>query len=148
MTSLPQLQYRLAIDADIPAMSVIRRSVRENILRDPSKVTIEMYHDYLHHAGRAWVCEYQGKIIGFSYAALADHSIWALFVSPEHEGLGAGKRLLKFACEWLFSQGAKQVQLSTAAGTRADRFYANQGWNRSELPDSRDVKFILPRPIR
>lgn len=146
MSPSPKLQFRPATIADIPAMSMIRLSVRENVLRDPSKVTLKMYHDYLHQDGRAWVCEHHEQIIGFSYAAVADHSIWALFVSPEHESMGVGRHLLELACDWLFSIGAEHVQLTTGAGTRADHFYTQQGWHRSETPDSSEIKFTLPRP--
>lgn len=124
-------------------MSSIRLAVRENILRDPSKVTMQMYRDYLERDGCAWVCELQQKIIGFSYAAVADHSIWALFVDPAHEGLGAGKKLLGLACDWLFAQGAEQIQLSTSKDSRADYFYQAQGWQGIELSASQDVKYIL-----
>lgn len=124
-------------------MSSIRLAVRENILRDPSKVTMQMYRDYLDRDGCAWVCERGQKIVGFSYAAVADHSIWALFVDPEHEGFGAGKKLLSLACDWLFAQGAEQIQLSTSKNSRADYFYQAQGWQRIELTSSQDVKYLL-----
>lgn len=127
MPPSPTFNFRLATVEDIPAMSSIRLAVRENILRDPSKVSLQMYHDYLTRDDCAWVCEQHQKIIGFSYAAIADYSIWALFVDPALESLGAGKKRLDLACEWLFAQDAHQIQLSTTKGTRADRFYLAQG---------------------
>lgn len=145
MSPISTLQFRRATEADIPAMSAIRLSVRENVLSDPSRVTLAMYRDYLEQDGRGWVCEDQDQIIGFAYAARKDHSIWALFVAPEHEAKGAGKQLLKLACEWLFSQGALQIQLDTKAGTRADRFYATQKWQRTATADSLNVKFTLAK---
>jgi GNAT superfamily N-acetyltransferase len=100
-----------------------------------------MCEDYLDKLGRGWVCEIDGRVVGFSYAAKADYSIWALFVLPEFEGRGIGKQLLKLAVDWLFDIGAERVSLSTEANTRADRFYLAQGWRRGEMKDEVEVKF-------
>jgi GNAT superfamily N-acetyltransferase len=143
---MTSLHFRRAVSADIPAMQVIRLAVKENVLNNPARVPAQMYQDYLEQLGRAWVCEEQGKIIGFSYAASADASIWALFVSPEAEGKGAGAPLLRLASDWLFSQGHQKITLGTAAHTRADRFYAKQGWLRGEMKDAVEVLYTLERP--
>lgn len=139
------MTIRLATVDDIPVIMQIRFSVRENVLSDPAKVTAAMCIDYLDRLGRGWVCEQAGKIIGFSYAARADGSIWALFVLPEHEGQGAGKQLLKAATDWLFHEGHSQVVLSTTINTRADRFYATQGWQRGAMKDDVEVFYRLNR---
>ncbi|WP_307719044.1 GNAT family N-acetyltransferase [Massilia glaciei] len=120
--------------------------MRENVLSDPARVTLQMYRDYLDTLGRGWVCEQDGEIVGFSYAAHGDASIWALFVLPECEGRGIARRLLALATDYLFGLGERQVVLSTAADTRADRFYAAQGWARGAMKDDREVFFTLPRP--
>lgn len=138
--------FRQATLSDIEAMSKIRLSVKENVLSNPARVTRQMYEDYLGPLGRGWVCEIDGKIVGFSYAAKEDSSIWALFVLPEYEGRGAGKGLLKLAVEWLFSLGNEEVKLGTAANTRADRFYAAQGWTRGEMKDDVEVWYSLKMP--
>jgi GNAT superfamily N-acetyltransferase len=146
LTAEEQFKLRQATVADIPAMSSIRLSVRENILSDPARVTEQMYYDYLDALGRGWVVESHGKILGFSYAASKDSSIWALFVSPEYEGRGLGARLLASAVDWLFELGNETVQLSTAANTRADKFYCAQGWARHAAEGEKDVRYQLRRP--
>lgn len=83
-------------------------------------------------------------MVGFSYAARDDASIWALFMDRQFEGRGIGRRLLRLAVDWLFEQGADSVHLSTTADTRADRFYARQGWARTVL-DERNATFRLHR---
>lgn len=143
---MTNLSFRRAVSADIPAMQVIRLAVKENVLNNPARVTNQMCEDYLEQLGRGWVCEQHGKIIGFSYAASADASIWALFVSPEAEGKGAGAPLLKLATAWLFSLGHQTISLGTQADTRADRFYAKQGWQRGEMKDAVEVSYTLARP--
>lgn len=126
-------------------MSVVRLAVNENRLSNPARITPAMYADHLGPLGQSWVCEGEGRIVGFSSAAVRDASIWALFVLPEFEGRGIGKRLLALATEWLFEQGATRVVLGTAAGTRADAFYARVGWRRGALRDDGEVEFTLER---
>ncbi len=139
------LTLRRAIEDDIPTMMRIRFAVKENRLSDPSSVTHAMCSDYLDKLGRAWVAELAGEIVGFSYAA-RDGSIWGLFVDPPREGLGAGRQLLRLAVDWLFEIGHDEIRLGTEANTRADRFYAAQGWTRGEMKDDVEVWYRLPRP--
>jgi GNAT superfamily N-acetyltransferase len=142
---MPSATYRLACAADIPAMSAIRLAVLENRLRDPSRVTLKMYEDYLDALGRGWVCERDGVIAGFAYAERDAGSIWALFVDPAHEGAGIGKQLLALATSYLFGLGHTKVVLSTGPDTRADRFYTAQGWQRSHRDGEAEACFTLER---
>ena len=139
------LTFRRAVADDIPTMSRIRMSVRENRLSNPARITPQMYLDYLDPLGRGWVAELDGEIIGLSYADRTDGSIWALFVDPAREGLGAGKQLLRLAVDWLFEIGFDEIRLGTEANTRADRFYAAQGWTRGEMKDDVEVWYRLRR---
>jgi GNAT superfamily N-acetyltransferase len=136
--------FRRAVSADIPAMSRIRLAVTENVLRDPTRITVEMYEDYLERSGRGWVAENGGEIVAFCYADKIDASIWALFVRPGHEGRGLAKALLKRAVDWLFEAGHERVHLTTGADTRADGFYAAQGWARDPVGAS-DIEYSLTR---
>jgi GNAT superfamily N-acetyltransferase len=145
---MSEVIFREATIGDIPALSEVRLSVRENALSDPLKITHEMYATYLGGAGRGWLCEVGGEVVGFSVASLADASIWALFVRPGYEGRGIGRKLLGLATDWLFGTGAQSVTLSTEAGTRADRFYEGQGWQRGEIKDGGEVCYLLRKPGR
>ncbi len=140
--------FREATIGDIPALSEIRLSVRQNVLSDPRKVTPEMYADYLGVSGKGWLCEIDGQVVGFSVASLGDASIWALFVKPGYEGRGIGTRLLKLATGWLFDMGASSICLSTEAGTRADRVYEGQGWRRGEIKPGGEVGYRLDKTGR
>lgn len=137
--------FRRALHGDIPAMSRIRLAVMENTLSDPARITPQMYEDFLEQSGRGWVAEQDGDIVAFCYADKINASIWALFVQPGHEGRGLGKALLGLAVDWLFELGHARAHLTTGAGTRADRFYAAQGWVR-EPADGLDIAYSLPRP--
>lgn len=136
--------FRQANADDIPAMSRIRLAVNENRLRDPSRITLQMYEDFLERDGRGWVAQIEGATVAFSYANRTDGSIWALFVEPGHEGRGMAKTLLALATDWLFSLGFDELKLSTGAGTRADGFYARLGWERIE-GDGAEVEYVLKR---
>ena len=135
--------FREANVEDIPALSEVRFSVKENVLSNPDRITHETYHEYLSDVGKGWVCELRGQVLGFSVASLEDNSIWALFVMPEHEGKGIGKRLLKLATDWLFEKGAPSIILSTTIGTRADRWYEMRGWTREEVRPDGEVQYRL-----
>jgi GNAT superfamily N-acetyltransferase len=135
---------RQAISTDIPAMSRIRLSVTENTLSDPTRITEEMYDDFLDRLGRGWVAENDGEIVAFCYADKVNASIWALFVRPGHEGRGLGKSLLKQAADWLFETGCDRIHLTTTANTRADRFYAAQGWLRKPVSCS-EIAYSLTK---
>lgn len=126
-------------------MSRIRLSVTENVLSDPSRVTARMYEEYLAAAGRGWVAEIDGAVAAFCYADKNDGSIWALFVAPSYEGQGLAKELLSLAVNWIFDVGHPVARLDTGANTRADRFYAMQGWQRRPV-DELKVEYALPRP--
>jgi GNAT superfamily N-acetyltransferase len=138
--------FREANSADIPALSAVRLSVRENRLSDPGRITYEMYRAYLSELGKGWLCEVEGEVVGFSVASAGDATIWALFVKQEYEGRGIGTTLLKLATDWLFARGATSIRLSTAAQTRADRFYQRAGWQRGEIKSNGEVRYMLARP--
>lgn len=139
------LAFRRATVEDIAAMSRIRRAVRENALSNPARITEAMYRHHLDALGRGWVALLDGEIVGFSCADRTDSSIWALFVDPAREGLGAGSGLLRLAVEWLFEIGNDEVRLGTQADTRADRFYAAQGWTREGMRNDVEVGYRLRR---
>ena len=141
------MNFREATAEDIPALSEVRLSVRENALSDPRRITREMYEDYLGASGKGWLCEVGGEVVGFSVASARDASIWALFVRPAHEGRGIGKRLLGLAAGWLFEAGAPTVTLTTAPHTRADAFYERQGWRRGPLVPGGEVLYSLERGV-
>lgn len=127
-------------------MSAIRLAVTENRLSDPGRITRAMYVDYLDRLGASWVCEADGVLAGFASADKTDGSVWALFVSPAREGIGIGKQLLALLADYLFALGHDKIVLSTGADTRADVFYASQGWERGRMKNDVEVQYTLQKP--
>jgi GNAT superfamily N-acetyltransferase len=118
---------RRATEADIPRIVEIRGAVRENKLRDPSRVTLADIRWFIEHPG-IFVWEQDGDIVGFSAADPRDGSIWALFMDGAYEGRGIGQRLFERACAVLERAGCPRLWLTTSPGTRAEKFYRDAGW--------------------
>lgn len=117
-------RLRRAVPADIPALSALRLSVRENRLADPSRVTPA---DYARHLAATWVWD-APPILGFAAADPASGTLWALFVAPEAEGRGIGRALLEAATADLAAHGRSAARATTDPGTRAHRVYLAAGW--------------------
>jgi GNAT superfamily N-acetyltransferase len=118
---------RRATDADRDRISEIRFSVKENILRDRSRVTDDMITWFLTVPG-IWLWEEDGRVLGFSSADTRDGSIFALLIDPAHEGRGIGRALFARALDSLRAAGHESGTLTTQPGSRADRFYQKAGW--------------------
>ena len=73
---------RRATVADIEGMHKVRMSVNENRLSDPARIGAEDYRALLEGAGRGWVFEIEGAIVGFAIGDHDQRNIWTLFVAP------------------------------------------------------------------
>ena len=74
--------------SDIGQMQVVRNSVKENMLSDPSLIPDKDVEEYITNRGKGWVCEIEGTIVGFAIADLIENNIWALFIHPDFEARG------------------------------------------------------------
>ncbi len=135
--------YREANPSDIKQMFIVRYAVKENILLSTDLVTTEITADYLTRRGKGWVCEIDNHITGFSIIDLIDHSVWALFVHPEHEGKGIGRKLHELMLDWYFTKTEKTLWLTTDQHTRAESFYRKAGWTEVERIGLSEIKFEL-----
>jgi ribosomal protein S18 acetylase RimI-like enzyme len=91
-----------------------------------------------------FVAEVEGMPAG--YVALVREEDWAridqLFVSPEHEGQGVGRRLLEHAEGYAIYEGARRLRVVVAADDRrASAFYRGRGF----VPAGEDLlELVLP----
>ncbi len=129
-------------------MHRVRLAVRENRLTS-SVISEDSYVPEIESTGRGWVGEVDGKIVGFAVGNRTKGSIWALFIDPDYEGRGLGRRLHDTIIDWLWSQGLKQLSLTTDRGTRAQHFYEAAGWLCSEQSKDGELRFerTAPPPI-
>lgn len=137
------MTIREATLADIPQIQRIRNSVRENQLSDPALVSDRDCEEFMTARGKGWVAEHNGRIIGFAIADLQENNIWALFVDPEYEMRGAGRKLHDSMLDWYFSQQSENVWLGTAPNTRAEKFYKLSGWTVIGLHGKGETKFEM-----
>jgi GNAT superfamily N-acetyltransferase len=135
--------FREAQTDDIKQIQVVRNAVKENALSNPGLVTDKDCVEYLTLRGKGWVCENDGTIIGFAIADLIDNNIWALFVHPDQAANGVGKNLHDTMLDWYFEQQKEMVWLSTAPGTRAEKFYRMQGWKATGLYGKGEIRFEM-----
>ena len=135
--------FREATIHDIPQIQIVRHMVKENVLSNPALVTDQDCEEYLTVRGKGWVCEIGDTIVGFSIADLKDNNIWALFLRPEYEGRGIGKKLHAMMLQWYFSQTQKTVWLGTAPNTRAEKFYRKAGWKEVGTHGKGEIKFEM-----
>ena len=135
--------FREARVTDIPQIQKVRNSVRENTLSDPALITDQDCENYLLNRGKGWVCEIDGKIVGFSIVDIMDHNVWALFVQPGFDKNGIGKKLHDDMLNWYFSQTDETIWLGTAPNTRAEKFYRKAGWKELGIHGKGELKFEM-----
>ena len=138
-----KFSIRQATIEDIDQIQLIRRMVKENILLNPQLVSNEDCKTFITKRGKGWVALSNDEILGFAIADLKDNNIWALFVHPNHEKKGIGKKLHDTMLEWYFDYGKSKVWLSTDPGTRAEKFYKKQGWTRKVKLPNGEIKFEM-----
>ncbi len=128
---------------DIPQIQVVRNAVKENMLSNPNLVTDEDCVEFMTSRGKGWVCEIDQCITGFSIVDLKEHNIWALFVHPDFEKQGIGRKLHDVMLNWYFEQTKEPVWLGTSPKTRAETFYRMTGWKEIGMHGKGEVKFEM-----
>ncbi len=138
--------FKFALIEHIPAMHSVRMSVKENALSNPLLVTEQDYVDMLSTKGNGWACFAGENLLGFSIVDLHEKNIWALFVAPGFESQRIGRNLHDLMLDWSFEQdGIHSLWLSTAPGTRAERFYQTAGWKNTGRTKSGEVRFEMEK---
>jgi len=142
---LGQVTFREAQIKDISQIQLVRNSVKENTLSDPNLITDLVVEDFIMNRGKGWVCEVGGQVVGFSIADMKERNVWALFVRPENEGEGIGKKLHDLMLDWYFLQTDDNIWLGTSPGTRAERFYRKSRWVEIRMHGDSEIKFEMTR---
>jgi GNAT superfamily N-acetyltransferase len=142
--------FRIATPADLPGIWRVRTSVLENLLTEEQLeqrgiTQASVAASFLADA-KGWVAEHEKRVIAFSIADRASRSIFALFVLPAFERRGIGGKLLDLALEWLWTNGAQRVWLTSGPQTRAARFYEKRGWIATGIAARGDVRYERSRP--
>lgn len=135
--------YREAEINDIAQIQFVRHAVKENRLSDPALVKDQDVEEYMTNRGKGWVCEQDGKIVGFAIVDLVANNVWALFILPEFEGKGIGKKLHQLMMDWYFVHTREKIWLGTEPNSRAETFYRMQGWKEAGIHGNGEIKFEM-----
>lgn len=135
--------YREAAIRDIAQIQFVRNAVKENMLSDPALVPDEDVAAYITNRGKGWVCEVDKRVVGFSIVDLVENNVWALFVHPDFDGRGIGKKLHQVMMDWYFVQTNKKIWLGTEPKSRAETFYRMQGWKEVGVHGKGEMKFEM-----
>lgn len=133
---------------DVETLFEIRTSVSENYMSREALATeginSQTVAEMIQTNYKAWVVEIEGKVIGFSIVYPRENSIYTLFVLPDFQGRGVGKILMEESENWLWMQGAEEIQLLTANNTnfRSFGFYLHLGWTPTNIQPDGQIKFI------
>ena len=136
---------REAVISDINQIQIVKNSVKENILSDPTKVTDEDCRLFIEERGKGWVFEIENKIVGFSIVDLQDNNVWALFIHPDFEQQGIGRKLHNIMLDWYFEQTDENIWLGTTPKTRAEIFYRKTGWKEIGTHGDNEIKFEMTK---
>lgn len=143
------LNLRDATLADIETIFTIRTGVKENHLSHEEMaeigITPQTIAEIIAQSSCIWLAEVEGEPAGFAMALAEEACLFAMFVLPQFEGRGVGRRLLEKAEAFLFAQ-QPTIWLETAAGSRAAAFYQRQGWRPAGEQCGEDVRFEKSRP--
>ena len=135
--------YREAEIKDIPQIQIVRNAVKENRLSDPSLVPDKDVEEYIMNRGKGWVCEIDKRIAGFAIVDLVDNNVWALFMHPDFEAKGIGKKLHQIMMDWYFDNTKEKIWLGTAPHSRAEKFYRMQDWKEIGMHGKGEIKFEM-----
>lgn len=128
---------------DIKQIQLVRNSVKENTLSDPGLVSDADCRNFITVRGKGWVCEVQNEITGFSIVDLKENNVWALFIRPEFEKQGIGRKLHDMMLDWYFEQTKENLWLGTSPNTRAEFFYRQAGWKETGIHGKGEIKFEM-----
>lgn len=137
------MTFREAKATDSTQIQIVKNAVTENALSNPALVTDADCLEFITNRGKGWVCEINKQIVGFSIADLKENNIWALFVHPNFDKHGIGRKLHDLMMEWYFGQTQKTLWLGTAPNTRAESFYKKAGWQEIGTHGKGEIKFEM-----
>lgn len=139
---------RLAREADVEAIFVVRLAVRENVLTMSELarlgVTPESFRELIRASADTWVAERDGAVVGFGSVDRQEGSVFALFVDPGSSGLGIGDAILSRLESSLFAD-CETIWLETGAESGAAQFYARRGWRVTAALADGDVRMEKSR---
>ena len=139
------LAYRKMTVSDLPAAFSVRLSTIENAitmqeLEEDYGITPVSLAAAMQSAVQGWLCEDNGRMVGFAMGDRVTGEVQVVAVLPSHEGRGIGKRLLSQVRDWLFAAGHTEIWLlaNPDPDIRAAGFYRKLGWRATGVMQAAD----------
>jgi GNAT superfamily N-acetyltransferase len=135
------MNYREIVADDVPDLFAVRTATHENRLTLEQLrrlgITEESVKERIAGTFRGWLCEVDGRVVGFAMGDRATGEMWVIAVLPEHVGQGIGGELLRRVEAWLFDSGCPRLWLTTdvAPSLKARGFYRRYGWLDDRIED-------------
>jgi len=136
-----RLTIRPIEPADIPALFRVRTVTDENRLTMEELAALgineQSVAEKLRGNFKGWVCEDNGRVVGFAMGDRSTGEMWVIAVLPSHIRRGIGGALLEKVDGWLFSEGCQELWLTTDIdpSLRAYSFYIKHGWEDWKIED-------------
>lgn len=146
--------FREMTVSDLPEVFSVRVSTKENSvtmqeLEKEYELTPRSLAAAMLINMRGWVCEVDGRIVGFAMGDNQSGEMTVIAVLSEYEERGIGRRLLAKVRDWLFQSGFDEIWLVTTPDPsfRAYGFYLSQGWTATGeyIEEEEGERFILRR---
>lgn len=126
--------YREITAQDLPEIFELRIATwhtpngREELKR--LGITTESVSQLMTNSHKGWLCYTDARIAGFAMGNKETGEMWVIAVLKAYENHGIGRTLLGKVEDWLFSEGWKELWLTTDPDetARAVGFYRNLGW--------------------
>lgn len=134
--------------SDIESIFTIRDSVTENYLSRAEVArlgfTPTTLREMLQQDCIGYLAVINDAEAGFVIANTTSAEVLGLFVRPEYEGKGIGKRLLKQVEAYFVRRGYREIWLTTNDDRtlRACQFYEHLGWVLTEKLADTKVKYV------
>jgi GNAT superfamily N-acetyltransferase len=128
------MHLRSIVAADIPALFAVRVATHENrVSREQLAamgITEASVAEGLRGDRQGWLCEADGRVVGFAMGDRATGELLVIAVLPEYVGRGIGARLLHAVEAWLEAAGCRRLWLTTDVdpALKAYGFYLHHGW--------------------
>ena len=134
-----RMRYRAIDTTDVEDLIRVRISTDENSYSREGLgalgITPETVRGKLSSTHKGWLCEADGRVVGFAIGDRSSGELWVIAVLPEHVNRGIGSRLLALVESWLRECGCRRLWLTTDIDTklRAYSFYLGNGWRDDRI---------------
>jgi len=135
------MHFRPMNSGDVPVIFDVTYSSREKSYTKEGLTAAGITEDSVTamldvaHSHQGWLCEVDGKVVGFVMGNKDTGELWVLVVLPEYEGRGIGSKLYTLVIDWLISLGWKEAWLGILADIQVNGygFFKRRGWVDDEM---------------